>query len=347
MSSEHRQQSDGSPDSPAGPGGPPAPPRSRMRAHVLAVVAGLVVTPVALYLALYGIGTMLPLEGPSNLAGAGPFLLGALLLAALAAVAAWGSSLALGVGGLVWGVLPGLVGLPVLGPLLGTGTPAALVDPLLRPLASGVLLVAGAALAAGGAACHLARRAGRVQEREEATLAGTGTGRLSTSLGAGTGTPDAPVPPRSRMWGHLVSVFFSLVLLPPIAVLLGRGTTAALVFGMSMTSQPWREPSLLAGAGLLAVVVLLAALSSLGPQLAGWLLLVVGALPVLHAHGWQWLAPLLQALSALPGGFQLLVSGAWLLLGAVLVVCGGAAHWARRSGRRYERTDLGLTSADA
>lgn len=342
MSSEQSQQSDGSPEPPAGPGRPPEPPRSRMRAHVLAVVAGLVVTPVALYLTLYGIGTMLPLEGPSDLAGAGPFLLGALLLAALAAVAAWGSSLALGVGGLVWGVLPGLVGLPVLRPVLGPGTPAVLVDPLLRPLASGLLLVAGAALVAGGAACHLARRAGRVQEREEVTLARTGT-----AVGAETGTAEAPVPPRSRRWGHVVSVFFSLVLLPPVAVLLGRGTTAALVFGMSMTSQPWREPSLLAGAGLLAVVVLLGALSSLGPQLAGWVLLVVGALPVLHAHGWGWLAPLLEALSALPGGFQLLVSGAWLLLGAVLVVCGGAAHWARRSGRRYERTDLALTSTGA
>jgi MFS family permease len=333
VSSEHSQQSDGPPDSPVGPGGPPAPPRSRMRAHVLAVVVGLVVTPVALYLALYGIEMLLPLDGPSDLLGAGPFLLGALVLGVLGAVAAWGSSLALGVGGLVWGVLPGLVGLPLLRPLLGPDTPTVLVDPLLRPLASGLLLVAGAALAAGGAACHLARRAGRSQEREEATL-------------EGTGTAPAPVPPRSRMWGHAVSVFFSLVLLPPVAVLLGRGTTAALVLGLSMTSQPWQEPSLLAGAALLAVVVLLGGLSSLGPQLAGWLLLVVGALPVLHAHGWRWLAPLLDALGALPGGFQLLASGAWLLLGAVLVVCGGAAHWARRSGRRYERTDLALSRAD-
>nr|KEP24123.1 hypothetical protein DA06_23160 [Georgenia sp. SUBG003] len=149
------------------------------------------------------------------------------------------------------------------------------------------------------------------------------------------------------MWGHAVSVFFSLVLLPPVAVLLGRGTTAALVFGVSMTSQPWQQPSLLAGAALIAVVVLLAGLSSLGPQLAGWLLLVVGTLPVLHAHGWRWLAPLLEALSALPGGFQLLTSGAWLLLGAVLAVCGASAHWARLSGRRYERTDLALSTAEA
>jgi hypothetical protein len=331
VSSERSQQSEGSPDSPASPGGPPAPPRSRMRAHVLAVVAGLVATPVALYLVLYGINMLLPLEGPSSLAGAGPFLLGVVVLAALGAVAAWGSSLALGVGGLVWGVLPGLFGFAVLRPLLGPGTSSALVDPLLRPLASGLLLVAGVALAAGGAACHLARRAGRTQEREDATLAGSTAG---------------PVPPRSRMWGHAVSVFFSLVLLPPIAVLLGRGTTAALVFGMSLTSQPWQEPSLLAGAALLAVVVLLGWLSSLGPQLAGWLMLVMGTLPVLHAHGWQWLAPFLEALSGLPGGFQLLTSGAWLLLGAVLAVCGAATHWARRSGRRYERTDLALTLAD-
>jgi len=299
-----------------------------MRAHVLAVVAGLVVTPVALYLMLYGIDMLLPLEGPSNLVGAGPFLLGVVVLAALGAVAAWGSSLALGVGGLVWGVLPGLLGFPVLRPLLAPGT-SALVDPLLRPLASGLVLVAGVALAAGGAACHLARRAGRTQEREDARLASSAPG---------------PVPPRSRMWGHAVSVFFSLVLLPPIAVLLGRGTTAALVFGMSLTTQPWQEPSLLAGAALLAVVVLLAWLSSLGPQLAGWLLQLVGTLPVLHAHGWQWLTPVLVALSGLPGGFQLLTSGAWLLLGAVLVVCAGAAHWARRSGRRYERADLALTT---
>jgi hypothetical protein len=299
---------------------------------VLAVVAALVVTPIALYLLLFGIDLLLPLEGASDLAGVGPFLFGLLLLALLGAVAALGSSLALGVGGL-WGVVPGLVGLPLLRPLFGTSF-AAVADHLLRPLASGLVLAAGAALVAGGVACHLARRAGRQQEREEAALARTGT----------TVTPG---PPRSRRWGHIVSVFFSLVLLPPVAVLLGRGTTSALVFGTTLTRQPWQEPSLLAGTVLLAVIVVLAALSSLGPQLAGWLLLVVGALPVLFAHGWDSLAPLLDALSTLPGGFQLLASGAWLLLGANLAVCGAAAHFARRSGRRYEQADLALISAGA
>jgi hypothetical protein len=149
------------------------------------------------------------------------------------------------------------------------------------------------------------------------------------------------------MWGHALSHFFSLVLLPPVAVLLGRGTTAALVFGTTLTRQPWQEPSLLAGTVLLAVVVLLAGLSSLGPQLAGWLLLAVGVLAVLLAQGFDGLEPLLSALSALPGGFQLLASGTWLLLGGILAVCGGAAHFARRSGRRYERADLALSSAKA
>lgn len=330
MNSQHSERWEESPEPSASPG-PPPPPRSRMGAHVLAVVAGLVLTPVALYLALYGTEMLLPLDGRSDLVGIGPFVLGALLLAALGAVAASGSSLALGVGGLVWGVLPGLVGFPALRPLLDGSVPAVLVDPLFRPLASGLVLVAGTALAAGGVACHLARRAGRAQEREEAALADAGPAQ-------------PPVPPSSRRWAHVLSVFFSLVLLPPVAVLLGRGTTAALVFGLSLTSQPWQQPALLAGAGLLAVVVLLGGWSSLGPQLAGWLLLVVGALPVLHAHGWRWLAPVLDALSGLPGGFQLLSSGAWLLLGAALVVCGGAAHWARRSGRRYERTDLALSA---
>lgn len=303
-----------------------------MRAHLLAVVVGLVLTPVALYLSLLGIDLLLPLEGASDLAGAGSLALGLVLLAGVAAVGALGSSLALGVGGLVWGVLPGLIGLPLLRPLLGV--PAA--DHLLRPVASGLLLVAGAALAAGGVACHLARRAGRLQERGESLLA-----RGESLLARG----DAPAAPPSRRWSHIVSVFFSLVLLPPVAVLLGRGTTAALVLGTALDRQPWQEPSLLAGTALLAVVVVLAGLSSLGPQLAGWLLLVVGTLPVMLVHGWDAVAPLLDPLGALPGGLQLLTSGAWLLLGASLVLCGAAAHVARRTGRRYERADLALAGA--
>ncbi len=333
MSSQHSQPPEGPEELLRGLPGPPAPPRSRMRGHVLAVVVGLVVTPAALYLALLGIDMLLPLEGSSDVVGVAPLLLGLLLLAVLGMVAARASSLALVVGGLLWGVLPGLVGMPLLRPVLGAST-APLTDPLLRPLTSGLVLAAGAALAAGGAACHLARRAGRRQEREEAALV----------RGAGAETPAAP---RSRMWGHALSVFFSLVLLPPVAVLLGRGMTAALVFGTTLTRQPWQEPSLLAGTVLLAVVVLLAGHSSLGPQLAGWLLVAVGVVAVLFAQGLDGLEPLLSALSALPGGFQLLVSGTWLLLGGILVVCGGAAHFARRSGRRYERADLALTSAEA
>lgn len=333
MSSQYSQPPEGPEALQRGLTGPPTPPRSRMRAHVIAVVAGLVVTPAALYLALLGIDMLLPLEGSSDAVGAGPLLLGLLLLAVLGTMAARASSLALGVGGLVWGVLPGLVGMPLIRPILGAST-APLTDPLLSPLTSGLVLAAGAALAAGGAACHLARRAGRRQEREEATLA----------RGAGAETPAAP---RSRRWSHVLSVFFSLVLLPPVAVLLGRGTTAALVLGTTLTRQPWQEPSLLAGTMLLAVVVLLAAISSLGPQVAGWLLLAVGALAGLFAQGFEGLEPLLSALSVLPGGFQLLVSGTWLLLGGILAICGGAAHFARRSGRRYERADLALTSAEA
>ncbi|KAE8762063.1 hypothetical protein, partial [Georgenia thermotolerans] len=124
----------------------PVPPRSRLRAHVVAVLVGLVLTPFGLLTLAYGAPIVVTpgAAGPSPAAGWGWVVLGVVLLALVAAAAALASSLALVVAGL-WAAVPGLAGGAVATAVQGSGN-LALQSALAQPAATGALLAVGAAL---------------------------------------------------------------------------------------------------------------------------------------------------------------------------------------------------------
>ncbi|MPV37397.1 hypothetical protein [Georgenia subflava] len=305
---------------------PPVPPRSRRAGHVVGIVAGLLLPPVFLVLVALGWSE---LTGGAGLLGLAYLLLGVAVLAGLAAVAALGSSLALVVGGLVWGVA-GHLGRDAVGPALTdatSGVPATLGVALTGPLYFAPVAVLGVTMVAGGMAVHLARRAGRRQERVEARQT------------RGTQVGEAPVPPGSRRWAHVLGTVLALVATVVALLVLARDAGAG--------GPGWTVPVLVGASVLLAAAALVGAVSSLGPQVAGWGLLVAPAMAALwftRPGSPEVLAPVVETLFRLTGGPLLTVTGTLLLLGLTLAIGGAAAHWARRAGRRYERVDLALTA---
>ena len=322
----------------------PVPPRSRLRAHVVAVVVGLLLTPLGLLALAYGAPTVLTpggAAGPSPASGWAWVLVGAVLLAVVAAAGAVASSLALVVAGL-WAAVPGLAGGAVAHALLNPGVPAVLAS-LAQPAYTGTLLAVGTALLGAALAAHLARRAGRAQER---ALTGSVPARPAEDEDVAT-APARPVPPRSRMVAHVLTVVFALALTPPTIWLLG-GAANGLSIALTLTgaAHPWREPRLLVACLLLVAVLALAAWSSLGPQLAGWsMYLVPSAAAALATVGQEWLLNLLWPLIGTVEFVSVLGTGELLLLGVAVVLGAGAAHWARRSGRHLERAELALVAA--
>lgn len=149
----------------------PEPPRKPgFGRHVLGVLLGLVLTPVALL--LVGIGTSRLSEVASGDAttdalGLTLLVLGAILLAVLVLLGAWSPAVPI-TGGLVWGVALGLAYLVVpdvmadaVDRMLGDRVLPAAVEQLTDSAMSGQLLVTGTLLVAAGIATAVARRIGR------------------------------------------------------------------------------------------------------------------------------------------------------------------------------------------
>ncbi|WP_211489844.1 hypothetical protein, partial [Georgenia thermotolerans] len=159
--------------------------------------------------------------------------------------------------------------------------------------------------------------------------------------------PAPPLPPRTRLAAHALSTFFALALTPPTIWLLGRAANdLSLTLSLTGGAHPWREPWLLLACLLLVVVLALAAWSSLGPQLAGWLMyLLPTAAAALATLGQEWLLNLLWPVIGTVTVVSALGTGELLLVGVVVVLGAAAAHWARRSGRRLERAELALVAA--
>ncbi|MGC5615436.1 hypothetical protein [Georgenia sp. Z1491] len=167
-----------------------------------------------------------------------------------------------------------------------------------------VVLVAGVAIGTS-----IARRAGRSDERAEAT-----TGHE-----------------RSRRGDHVLATAPAVVL----------GAAGAWFVALASPGRPegdgWGSWLLLLGAVLLAACAATSGISSIGGQVAGGLLVVLcllhtsllgtGPVPVDLDPG--------QSSSAL-------ADGTLLTLGIALAMGTSGAHWARRSGKRYERTEMAI-----
>jgi hypothetical protein len=178
--------------SPFAPGGRPAavptPPRARVVDHLVALAMGLLMTPLALVLISAGSAEVSDSIArgdavtPGLLLGTGA--LGTALLVAVVLGAGW-SSLGLLAGALVWGAVPGAMGLfsplwldrAVGGFLAGLGEtldPDS-VDGLATLTELGVLLAWGAVGLLGALGVHAARRDGRRREQAEiAVMRSTG-----------------------------------------------------------------------------------------------------------------------------------------------------------------------------
>lgn len=334
----------------------PSPPRSRRGAHVLSVMAGLLVTPMgiaALAGGSHGISHALARSQDPTTAALVAVGAGVLLLGIVAASAA-GSSLGALVGGTLFGVGLGLAFLlehastrdavrSAVGPaedLIGPGVRLGLVE-LGR---TGQLLLLGLTLALVGLAVHLARRGGRRAERVEARLA------------AAQSVAQAPTPPRSRLVAHVIAAAAGLLATP---VALGLLATEIGRLRNDLAPSHTLVDLLLGAAGVgalvLAGVVLAAGWSSFGLAAGGTLWGVVpGMLGVLDPASTEggpaavltWVGEMAGP-SALLGVELLATRGTLLAWGVVAALGGLAAHAARLDGARRERVEITLAAASA
>lgn len=149
----------------------PEPPRKPgFGRHLLGLLLGLVLTPVALL--LVGIGTsrlsdVASGDATTDALGLTLLVLGAVLLAVIVLLGAWSPAVPI-TGGLVWGVALGLAYLVVpdvmsdaVDQMLGDRVLPAAVEQLTDSAMSGQLLVTGTLLMAAGIATAVARRIGR------------------------------------------------------------------------------------------------------------------------------------------------------------------------------------------
>ncbi|WP_448070802.1 hypothetical protein [Georgenia yuyongxinii] len=312
-------------------------PPSRRRAHVVGALVGLVLGPPALAFLASGAQSLVTGSGGVDGLAGWPWLLaGVVLLVGIAATAAFASSLALVVAGL-WAVVPGLVGGATARALLSGPGPLELRSAVSVLAFSGVLLAVAVALLGSALGVHLARRAGRRQEQVDAAPEPA----VPDQDDEVAVSPQPPLPPPSRLWTHVLVAVFSVALSPATIVLLGQGVTRlSLTLGVDGGARPWQEPRVLTACALLVVVLALVGWSSLGAQLAGWLVyllpVVVAALAI---AGQQWALDLLLRLDRAVGVVTMLGTGGLAMLGLVLVLGGAAGHVARRTGRRLERAE--------
>ncbi|ACQ78878.1 hypothetical protein Bcav_0616 [Beutenbergia cavernae DSM 12333] len=318
----------------------PVPPRSRVAAHLVGTALALVVAPFA-WLACAGAAGAFA-EGAADGGGAPPSAVVALLAGALvlAGIVAWAarSAVAAIVVGATYGVAAALVH-TFARSRVNTVTDALPETWLDLPVQAGAellfraqapVLVGGVMLAAGITA-FAARRAGRYTEREDA--------RRTAALGATTA-------PRPRIVAHVVSVVVGAVGTPVLLATAGAFTAATLM----SESRTRVAVVALAGALAVAVVVGIAAVSSLGAFVAGALWVIAGlgylaapdgarsllAGPVTRIEELLLGEPVGDAVHALGA------TGTVLLVGVVLLGAGVAAHGARRDGRNLERSEIAL-----
>lgn len=345
---------------PTPPGAPvrhpvaPAPPRSRLGAHLVSVLAGLVLTPFGL--AVLGAGAYASAAaaaaGDEPSAVAVTALVGGAVVLGLVAATAAASGLGPLVGGVVFGLAPGLAF--VLNPASLTTTTTSLLEPA-EPLApesvrlgiaelgrTGQMLLLGLTLVLIGLAGHLARRGGKRAERIEAHLA------------AAQRPPDVPTPPRTRRAAHLTGIALGL-LATPVALALVAGSV-----GQFVAADGDQERSLATvlispaaiGAVVLAGVVLAAGWSSFG-LIAGGVVwgLVPGVIGILEPTAEGGVEAVLAWFGRLAGpaaqdGLEALTTGGGLLAWGAIAVFGGlGVHAARRDGTRRERAELAVQRA--
>ncbi|MCL3861361.1 hypothetical protein [Actinotalea sp. K2] len=177
---------------------PEPPSRPGVVRHVLGVLLGLVLTPVAVLLVGIGTARLSDAAGTgtdTDVLGATLLVVGAVLLLAVVLLGVWSPAVPI-TGGLVWGVALGVAYLVVPGTMEsvvdqlsdGRSVPAA-VDELAAGAMSGQLLVTGLLLLGAGLATAFARRAGRRWAQAVATAhaARSEQARLDTTAGDPTG----------------------------------------------------------------------------------------------------------------------------------------------------------------
>lgn len=177
--------------------------------------------------------------------------------------------------------------------LVTTGTAASLV-----------IVVAGVALGTS-----IARRAGRADERAEAT-----TGHA-----------------RARRGDHILATAPALAL----------GAAGAWIIALAAPGEPaaggWLSWSMLAGAAMLALCAMTAGISSVGAQVAGGLVAVVAFLQT------TLLGTGMDVIVLSPDQSSTSLSdGSLLVLGIALAMGASGAHWARRSGQRWQRVEMAI-----
>ncbi|MBO1753071.1 hypothetical protein J4G33_14760 [Actinotalea sp. BY-33] len=148
-----------------------APSKPGFGRHLLGVLLGLVLTPVALLLVGIGTARLADVAGTSSAGtdalGLTLLIIGVVLLAVIVLLGTWSPAVPL-TGGLVWGLALGIAYLVVPGimddavtAMTGTRVLPAAVEQLTTTAMSGQLLVTGTLLVAAGIAAGRARRLGR------------------------------------------------------------------------------------------------------------------------------------------------------------------------------------------
>jgi hypothetical protein len=170
--------------------------------------------------------------------------------------------------------------------------------------ASLVIVVAGVAVGTS-----IARRAGRADERAEAT-----TGHA-----------------RARRGDHVLATAPALAL----------GAAGAWIVALAAPGEPaaagWLSWSMLAGAAMLALCAMTAGISSIGAQVAGGLIAVVAFLQT------TLLGTGMDVIVLRPDQSSTSLSdGSLLVLGIALAMGASGAHWARRSGQRWQRVEMAI-----
>jgi hypothetical protein len=167
-----------------------------------------------------------------------------------------------------------------------------------------VIVVAGVAVGTS-----IARRAGRADERAEAT-----TGHA-----------------RARRGDHVLATAPALAL----------GAAGAWIVALAAPGEPaaagWLSWSMLAGAAMLALCAMTAGISSIGAQVAGGLIAVVAFLQT------TLLGTGMDVIVLRPDQSSTSLSdGSLLVLGIALAMGASGAHWARRSGQRWQRVEMAI-----
>lgn len=149
---------------------PEAPDKPGVGRHLLGVLLGLLLTPVALLLTAIGTARLSEVAGTADMGtdtlGIAMLVIGLALLAVIVLLGAWTPALPI-TGGVVWGLGLGIAYLVVPGimqdtveNLFGGSTPAA-AEELADTAMSGQLVLVGTLLLAAGLATAFARRRGR------------------------------------------------------------------------------------------------------------------------------------------------------------------------------------------